>query len=110
MSTSTTDTTPTAQEIERTYMVELTPLDGPEDGRSPYPPQRVRLRYTVDEAEGLDGRSERALREAVKRAERLERKHHGTADDTVFAGSAVLVREALVDYLPRTRPRPRRGA
>lgn len=109
MSTPTTNALPT-KEIERTYMVELTPADGPVDGRLPYPPQRVRLRYTVDEAGSLDGRSERALQEAIKRAERLERKQHDTAPDTVFVGSARLTREALVDYLPRTRPRPRRGA
>lgn len=110
MSTATPAFDAPEKEIERTYLVELTPLDGPVDGRLPYDPMRVRLRYTVDEAGTLDGRSERALQEAVKRAERLERKHHDTAPDTVFAGSARLVREALVDYLPRERPRPTRSS
>lgn len=112
MSTSTTPI-PTEQptkEIERTYMVELTPLDGPVDGRLPYDPMRVRLRYTLDEADALDGRSERALKEAIKRAVRLERKQHDTDPDTVFVGSATLTREALVDYLPRSRPRSNRSS
>ena len=94
-------------EVERTYIVELCPLDGPADG-GPYESRRVRLRYSPEEASAIDSRSERALAEAIHRAERLERREFITAPDTVFGGEARFHGEALVDYLPRNKPRVQR--
>ena len=101
---TTTATVLPAKEIERTYLVELIPITGPTDG-GPYEPRRVRLRYSQEQARDLDSRSERALQEAIDRAERLERREFITPADSVFEGRARLVKESLVDYLPRNKPR-----
>jgi len=99
--------TPT-KEIERTYEVALAPLDGPVDGQGvPYEPRRVRLRYTIEQADDLGPQDQAAIDEAVKRAIRLERKEFGTDPGTVFEGHVRYVSGRLVDYLPRSRPRPR---
>lgn len=97
------------REIERTYEVTLTPLDGPIDGRRvPYDePRRVRLRYSPEDADQLGPRDEAAIDEALKRAIRLERKEFHTDPGTVFEGHVRYISGRLVDYLPRSRPRPR---
>lgn len=119
MSTSTT--TLPAKEIERTYMVQLTPLDGPDYLiGEPYEPVKTRLRYSQEQADVLDATSEEALREAVNRAIRVERQRYSKVQErlglpeiveqpTQFEGTARLVSQGLVDYLPRAARRRRGG-
>lgn len=100
-------TTPTPKEVERHYDVALTLIGGPPDGGA-YEPRRVRLRYSEAEARELDPTSERALAQAIRRAEVLERREfESTSDSAAFEGTAIFARESLVDYLPRSRPRSR---
>ena len=116
-----TSTTLPAKEIERTYMVQLTPLDGPDDIVGiPFEPERTRLRYTEAQAAELDPTSEEALQEAIDRAIRVERQRYSKVcarlgkpevveQPTRFEGQARLVAQGLVDYLPRAARRRRGG-
>lgn len=70
------------RKIQNAYEVALLP-DG--DIESAYPAQRVTLWYDPDKAPD-DPRAEAALREAIKRAERIERRTFQTAEDRTFGG------------------------
>jgi hypothetical protein len=111
-------TTLPAKEIQREYDVALQPLTGRINPEEPYEPRRVRLRYTPEQADTLDPRSDDAFLEAFKRAVRLEAKEFECdpvaevvkeqgidAAMTMFIPHIRYVSGSLVDYLPRQRPK-----